>query len=489
MSDILSLTLTEAAAKLKRKEITSVELTTALMNRIEQRNPRINAYITITRDKALAMAAESDKKLAAGTGGLIEGVPVGMKDLFCTHGTRTTAGSQMLKNFIPPYESAVSQNIWNHGGVCTGKLNQDEFGMGASGENSSYGTTQNPWDEARSPGGSSSGSSAAVSDYQCFAATGSDTGGSSRQPAALTGIVGFKPTYGRCSRYGMIAFASSLDHPSLFARTVGDAALFLSTMAGFDERDSTSVNIPTEPYHTDLAALPLKGLKIGLPKEYFIDAMDAAVRESILAAAKRFAAEGAEVIDISLPHTAYAVPTYYIINPAEGSSNLSRYDGMRFGERVDGENLLETYKKSRTAGLGREVKRRIMLGNYTLSSGYYDAYYLKAQQLRTLIARDFTEAYKKVDVILTPTTPTPAFKIGEKANDPVQMYLCDIFTVTANLTGLPAVSVPAGVVEWEGKKLPIGAQFIGKPFAEKHLLQVAHAHEQLTKFTPLTFQN
>ena len=485
MSDLVKLGLKEAAEKIKNREITSVELTKAYLDRIDARNAEINAYVTVDREHALRMAEESDKRVKEGNARLLEGVPLGVKDLFCTKGVRTTACSNILSNFVPPYESTVTANLWKAGAVLLGKTSMDEFAMGASNETSYYGPVKNPWDVTRTPGGSSGGSAAAVSDFQCAAATGSDTGGSIRQPASFTGIVGIKPTYGRCSRYGMVAFASSLDQAGSMARSVEDAALMLRAMSGHDPLDSTSADMPIEAYDENLGDFDVKGMKIGLPDEYFLDSMPAGVRDITLAAAKRFEEAGAEIVKMSLPHTKYAVPTYYIIAPAEAASNLSRYDGMRYGLRVEGSNLSDTYTKSRTAGFGDEVKRRIMVGNYTLSSGYYDAYYTKAQKVRALIAKDFDEAFQNVDVILCPVAPTPAFKIGEKTDDPVAMYLCDVFLNSASLAGLPAVSVPCGTMEYEGQTLPVGVQLIGKKFGEKHLLKVAYAHEQMTKFEPL----
>ena len=475
---LIKLGLKEAATRLKNRDISAVELTRSCLERIETRNSEINAFITVTADKALDMAQQSDKRLKEGNARLIEGVPIGMKDLFCTKGVETTAGSHILQGFVPPYESTVSGNLWKAGAVLLGKTNLDEFAMGSSNETSYFGTVRNPWDTDRTPGGSSGGSSAAVADFMCPGATGTDTGGSIRQPAALTGIVGLKPTYGRCSRYGIVAFASSLDQAGPMTRSVEDAALMLRAMAGFDPLDSTSVDEPIADYDEHLGELNLKGLKIGLPKEYFIKELNADVRGVVMAAVERFQKEGAEVVEISLPHTKYAVPTYYIVAPAEAASNLSRYDGMRFGLRVTGENLADTYCKTRSQGFGWEVKRRIMVGNYTLSSGYYDAYYIKAQQVRSLIAEDFRKAFEKVDVIFTPTSPTPAFKLGEKVEDPIQMYLNDVFTVATSLAGLPGISLPAGLVNG----LPVGVQMIGKPFAEQELLQAAWAHEKMCAF-------
>ena len=478
MTDLVTLGLKEAAIKLRNKEISSTELTQAYLDRINARDGEINSYITVSADEALAMAKTADGRLQKGEGGLIEGVPLGIKDLFCTKGVQTTAASNILKGFVPPYESTVTQNLWNEGGVMLGKLNLDQFGMGSSNENSHFGPVKNPWNNALTPGGSSGGSAAAVADYLCAGATATDTGGSSRQPAAFSGVVGFKPTYGRCSRFGVVAFASSLDQASLMTRNVEDAALMMRVMGGYDPKDSTSANIPMPALDENLAGLDLKGLKIGLPKEYFVEGLDESIKAHIKSAVKRFEAEGAEVVEVSLPHTKYAVPTYYIIGPAEAAANLSRYDGMRYGLRAEGGNLNETYCNSRSQGFGDEVKRRIMIGNYTLSSGYYDAYYIKGQKVRSLIAQDFTKVFEQVDVLFTPTAPTPAFGLGSKVDDPIQMYLADIFTVASSLAGLPAISVPAGLVNG----LPVGMQIIGKAFAEEHLLQVAHAHEKMCGF-------
>ncbi len=481
MSELVKLGLKEASEKIKNKEISSVELTSALLERIDARNENINAYVEVVHDKALEMAEASDKRIKDGNARLMEGVPLGIKDLFCTAGVPTTACSNILKGFTPAYESTVTKNLWKTGAVMLGKTNLDQFAMGSSNETSAFGTVKNPWDEERTPGGSSGGSAAAVADYMCLGATGTDTGGSIRQPAAFSGIVGLKPTYGRCSRWGIVAFASSLDQAGPMARSVEDTALMFRGMSGYDPLDTTSADMPIESFDENLDNLSLKGLKIGLPKEYFVDGMDEDIKKATYDAVARFKAEGAEIVEISLPHTKYAVPTYYIVAPAEAASNLARYDGMRYGQRVEGENLDDTYTKTRTAGFGDEVKRRIMIGNYTLSSGYYDAYYSKAQKVRALIADDFKKAFAKVDVILTPTAPTPAFKTGEKVSDPIQMYLNDIFTVATSLAGLPGISVPSGMVNG----MPVGVQFIGKAFDEKHLLKVAFAHERMTGFKPL----
>ena len=488
MSDLIKLGLKEAAEKIKNKEITSVELVTALLNRMEARNNVINGYVHIDRDHALAMAADSDERVKNGNPRLLEGVPVAIKDLFCTKGVRTTACSKMLENFVPAYESTVTEHLWQAGAVLLGKTNMDEFAMGASGENSAFGAAANPWDTSRVAGGSSSGSAAVVSDWQAPAATGSDTGGSIRYPAAFTGLVGLRPTYGRCSRYGMVAFASSLDQAAPIARNVEDTALLFRAMSGYDEKDTTSADKPIEAYDEDLANFDVKGLKIGLPKEYFIEGLDPEIRELTMQTAKRFEERGAELVDISLPHTQYAVPTYYIIAPAEAAANLSRYDGMRYGLRVPGDNLKETYVNSRSAGFGEEVQRRIMVGNYTLSSGYYDAYYTKAQKVRSLITKDLHEAFKQVDVILTPTAPSAAFKMGEKTADPIQMYMCDVFLNAAALAGTPGISVPAGTVEQDGTALPVGVQFMAPAFEERKLLQIAYAHEQMIDFKLLEAQ-
>jgi aspartyl-tRNA(Asn)/glutamyl-tRNA(Gln) amidotransferase subunit A len=489
MADLIQLGLKEAAEKIKNREISSVELTEACLARIEVRQPEVNAFIRICADTALEMAAAADHRVKEGKGRLLEGVPLGIKDLFCTKGVPTTAASHMLEGFVPPYESTVTANLWRAGGVLLGKLNMDEFAMGTTNEHSYYGPVRNPWALDRIPGGSSGGSAAAVADYQCPAATGTDTGGSIRQPAAMCGVVGIRPTYGRCSRYGMVAFASSLDQAGAFGRNVTDAALLLRAMSGHDPKDSTSADVPMESFDEKLEACDVDHLRIGIPKEYMAaEGLDPRIRDIVKGAARKFEAQGAEIVEVSLPHTEYGPPAYYIIAPAEAASNLARYDGMRYGLRVEGENLVETYKKSRAAGFGREVKRRIMIGNYTLSSGYYDAYYSKAQRVRTLIAQDFQSVFEKVDVLLAPTTPTPAFKLGG-ITDPVQMYLQDMFTLQVNLAGLPGVSVPAGVVGEEGTNLPVGVQFIGKPFAEKDLLKVAYAFEQMAEVEQLEVQH
>lgn len=475
---LLTLTATQALAKLRAKEISAVELTTASLERAKAIAP-LNAFLDVTESHALAQAAAADAAYANGTAGALAGLPLGIKDLFCTSGIRTTAASKMLEPFTPAYESTVTAKLWQAGAVCLGKLNMDEFAMGGSGENSAFGATRNPWDTERVPGGSSSGSAAAVAAYAGFGATGSDTGGSIRQPASFTGTVGIKPTYGRCSRFGMVAFASSLDQAGIFARTAEDAALLLQTIAGHDANDSTSAPLEVPNWVGELKSIDLKGLKIGLPKEYFIDALNPDIKNAVMAAAKRFEAEGAELVEVSLPTTPYAVAAYYIVAPAEAASNLARYDGMRYGLRVPGNGLIETYINSRTAGFGNEVKRRIMVGNYALSSGYYDAYYTKAMQVRTLIANEFDAVFKQVDVLFCPTAPSLPFKIGAKANDPVSLYLEDAFTIPASMAGLPGISVPCATASEDGTTLPIGLQMIGPRWAEGKLLQLAHAWEGL----------
>jgi aspartyl-tRNA(Asn)/glutamyl-tRNA(Gln) amidotransferase subunit A len=477
-------TLAEARDALKAKKISSQELTAALVKAVEEARP-LNAYVTETPEKALAMAKASDARLAKGEGGALEGLPLAIKDLFCTKGVRTTAGSKILGNFVPPYESTVTQNLWNEGAVMLGKTNMDEFAMGSSNETSTHGPVFNPWRAKNSnanlvPGGSSGGSSAAVAAGLCLAATGTDTGGSIRQPAAVTGTVGLKPTYGRCSRFGIVAFASSLDQAGPMTKTVRDAAILLKCMASMDPKDSTSVDLPVPDYEKQLEG-GIKGLKVGIPREYRMDGAPPEIAALWDKGAEWLKAQGAEIIEISLPHTKYALPTYYIVAPAEASSNLARYDGVRFGYRAKGaHDITNLYEKSRAEGFGPEVQRRILIGTYVLSAGYYDAYYARAQKLRTLIARDFTEAYKKCDVILTPATPGPAFPVGDRSDDPVAMYLNDVFTVTVNLAGLPGLAVPAGLT---ASGLPLGLQLIGKAFDEGTILRAGLAIEQAANFT------
>ena len=483
-SNLMDFTLAEARDAVHKKKVSSKELTAAFIKAVADARP-LNAFVTETPEKALEMAVASDVRIAHDEVRPLEGLPLAIKDLFCTKGVRTTAGSNILSNFIPPYESTVSQNLWSAGAVMLGKTNMDEFAMGSSNETSHFGPVFNPWRARNSnanlvPGGSSGGSAAAVSGSLCLAATGTDTGGSIRQPAAVTGIVGLKPTYGRCSRWGIVAFASSLDQAGPMTRTVRDAAILLKHMASVDPKDSTSVDMPVPDYEAGLES-GVKGLRVGIPKEYRIDGAPPEIDALWRKGAEWLEAQGAEIVEVSLPHTKYALPTYYIVAPAEASSNLARYDGVRFGHRAKGANdIIDLYEKSRSEGFGKEVQRRILIGTYVLSSGYYDAYYARAQKLRTLIARDFTEAFKTCDVLLTPATPGPAFGVGEKTLDPVSMYLNDVFTVTVNLAGLPGISVPAGLT---ANGLPLGLQFIGKAFDEATILRAARAIEIAASFS------
>ncbi|MBA1349124.1 Asp-tRNA(Asn)/Glu-tRNA(Gln) amidotransferase subunit GatA [Rhizobium sp. WYCCWR 11146] len=489
MSELTSLTIAEARQKLRAKEITAIELTEAYISAIDAANGRLNAYIKITPDLARVMAKNSDGRIAAGKAGDLEGIPLGIKDLFATVGVHTQACSHILDGFEPRYESTVTQNLWDDGAVMLGKLNMDEFAMGSSNETSYYGAVINPWRAAGSnqqlvPGGSSGGSAAAVAAHLCAGATATDTGGSIRQPAAFTGTVGIKPTYGRCSRWGTVAFASSLDQAGPIARDVRDAAILLKSMASVDAKDTTSVDLPVPDYEAALGQ-SLKGMKIGIPNEYRVDGMPDEIETLWRQGIAWLKDAGAEIVDISLPHTKYALPAYYIVAPAEASSNLARYDGVRYGLRVDGKDIVDMYEKTRAAGFGKEVKRRIMIGTYVLSAGYYDAYYIRAQKVRTLIKRDFELAFDAgVDAILTPATPSSAFGVADEnlAADPVKMYLNDIFTVTVNMAGLPGIAVPAGL---DHKGLPLGLQLIGKPFDEETLFKTAHVIEQAAgRFTP-----
>ena len=470
------MTIAELSAALRAGQFSSVELTRALLARIESLNPRLNALITVTAEQALADAEAADARRAKGEQGALLGIPFAHKDLFCTQGVRTSCGSKMLDNFVSPYDATVVARLKAAGIVSLGKTNLDEFAMGSSNETSFYGPVRNPWDENKVSGGSSGGSAAAVAARLLPAATGSDTGGSIRQPAALCGISGLKPTYGRVSRYGMIAYASSLDQGGPMARTAEDMALLLNAMAGFDARDSTSVERPVADYAENLSS-SIEGLKIGLPKEYFGEGLDPQVAKAVEAAIDEYRKLGAEVKEISLPNTALAVPVYYVIAPAEASTNLSRFDGVRFGYRCENpQDLEDLYKRSRGEAFGPEVKRRILVGTYALSSGYYDAYYLKAQKVRRLIREDFVRAFEQVDVIMGPTAPTVAFGLGEKAANPLQMYLMDIYTIAANLAGVPGLSIPAGFAHG----MPVGLQIIGKDFDEARLLNVAHKFQQAT---------
>jgi len=482
MTDLTKLTLAEARDGLLAKRFSAVELTQAFLGAIEAANPHLNAYVLVTPERALAQAHASDGRIATGTARPLEGLPLGHKDLFCTKGVRTTACSRILDDFKPTYEATVGQNLWDAGAVMLGKLNNDEFAMGSSNETSCFGPVVSPWRRTRNgqpdnaklvPGGSSGGSAAAVSADLCLAATATDTGGSIRQPAAITGTVGIKPTYGRCSRWGIVAFASSLDQAGPITKTVRDAAIMLGQMASHDPKDSTSVDTPV-PDYTAALGQSLRGLRVGIPKEYRVDGMSAEAEQLWRRGIEWLKAGGATIHDITLPHTKYALPAYYIVAPAECSSNLARYDGVRYGLRVPGKDLIETYENTRAAGFGKEVRRRVLIGTYVLSAGYYDAYYLKAQKVRTLIKRDFDEAWSKVDVVLTPTTPSPAFAQGEKSGDPLAMYLEDIFTVTVNMAGLPGISVPAGL---SSDGTPLGLQLIGKPFDEATLFRAAQVIE------------
>ena len=473
---------------LAKKTISSVEMTQAFLTRINQYNPVINAFITIDNEKSLAQARAADVRIANGTAEPLTGIPFAQKDIFCAKGWQTTCGSKMLNNFIAPYDAHVISQFDHAGAVNLGKTNMDEFAMGSSNETSYFGGVKNPWDIDRVPGGSSGGSAAAVAARLCAAATGTDTGGSIRQPASLCGFTGLKPTYGLVSRFGMIAFASSLDQAGPMAKSAEDCALMMNVMAGFDVRDSTSLNREKEDYTRGLVnmqvELPLKGLRIGLPKEYFADGLDADVAKVVQEAIDQYRKLGAVTVDISLPNSQLSIPVYYVLAPAEASSNLSRYDGVRFGHRAaEYDDLMDMYMKSRAEGFGAEVKRRILIGTYVLSAGYYDAYYLKAQQIRRLIADDFTQAFTKCDVIMGPTAPSTAFKAGEKADDPVAMYLQDVYTIATNLAGLPGMSIPAGfAVSSDGKSLPVGLQIMGNYFDEARMLEVAHAYQLSTNW-------
>ena len=472
---MIDASLKELSAALAQKKISSVELTTLFLDRIERHNPTLNAFVTVDRDKALQQAAVADQKVDAGRT-VLTGIPLAHKDIFCAEGWRTTCGSKMLANFVSPYDAHVVERLNQAGMVTLGKCNMDEFAMGSSNETSHFGPVKNPWDTACVPGGSSGGSAAAVAARLAPIATGTDTGGSIRQPAALCGLTGLKPTYGVVSRYGMIAFASSLDQAGPMGRSAEDCALLLNGMAGFDARDSTSLERPTEDYTRDLDK-PLDGLRIGLPKEFFGAGMDDGVRAAVEAALAEYRKLGATTVEVSLPNSGLSVPAYYVIAPAEASSNLSRFDGVRYGHRAaDYSDLNDMYAKSRAEGFGDEVKRRILIGTYVLSHGYYDAYYLKAQKIRRLIAADFQEAFKVCDVIMGPTTPSVAFKFGEKSADPVQMYLSDIYTISTNLAGLPGMSLPCGF----DKGLPVGLQIIGPWFGEAKMFNVAHRYQQAT---------
>ena len=477
------LTLAAALDGLAKKQVSSAELTDEFLAAIDKANPQLNAYVAVTHDKARAMAKASDERRAKGKAGALEGAPLGIKDLFCTEGVRTTACSNILGEFTPTYESTVTRQLWDAGAVMLGKLNMDEFAMGSSNETSRFGPVANPWrgksNSTLTPGGSSGGSASAVAADLCLAATATDTGGSIRQPAAFTGTVGIKPTYGRCSRWGIVAFASSLDQAGPIAKNVEDSAIMLAAMSGHDPQDSTSLPIKVPDFRVAVGK-SIKGKKIGIPKEYRVDGMPAEIEKLWDEGAAWLKAAGAEIVPITLPHTKYALPTYYIVAPAEASSNLARYDGMRYGARKSGKDLEDVYKQTRAAGFGAEVQRRIVIGAYVLSAGYYDAYYLRAQKVRTKIADDFRAAFEKCDAILTPTTPSAAFPVGQKNADPVAMYLNDVFTVTANLAGLPGLSLPAAL---DANGLPLGLQIIGRALDEETVFSVAGAVEKAAGFT------
>jgi len=487
MSELTSLSLAESLRSLRKREFSAKELTEAHIAAVAGARA-LNAFVLQTPERAREMAARADAALARGEGGPLAGVPLGVKDMFCTAGVRTTACSHILENFVPTYESTVSANLWRAGAVMLGKLNNDEFAMGSSNENSCFGPVASPWRRRGSevrlvPGGSSGGSAAAVAARLCTGAVGTDTGGSIRQPASFAGIVGIKPTYGRCSRWGVIAYASSLDQAGPFARTVRDCAILLRSMAGFDPKDTTSVDVPVPDYEASLGR-SVRGMKIGVPREYRVEGMADEIEALWRRGATWLEAAGAEMVEVSLPHTRYALPAYYIVAAAEASSNLARYDGVRYGLREASRDIVDMYERTRAVGFGAEVRRRIMIGTYVLSAGYYDAYYLRAQKVRTLIKRDFEDCFKAgIDAILTPTTPSAAFAIGEKgAGDPIEMYLNDVFTVTVNMAGLPGISIPGGL---DAKGLPLGLQLIGRPFEEETLFALGEVIEQAAgRFSP-----
>ena len=477
-SNLNKLTISEARKRLRAKEFSSVELTRACLDRIGAVEPKLHAFITVCESEALAQAEAADRRLAASDAPPLCGIPLGIKDIYVTRGVRTTCGSKILENFVPPFDATVFERLRAEGAVFVGKTNMDEFAMGSSTENSAFGPTRNPHDLARVAGGSSGGSAAAVAADECLASLGTDTGGSIREPASFCGVVGIKPTYSRVSRYGVVAYASSLDQVGPFAKSVRDAAILVRSLAGADPRDSTCSARPVPDYERALTG-DVKGIRLGVPKEYFVEGMDPEVEGAVRSALKSYQAMGAKTVDISLPHTPYAIAAYYLIATAEASANLARYDGIRYGLRVEAENHVELYNHTRARGFGTEVKRRIMLGTFALSAGYYDAYYLKAQKVRTLIRRDFERAFEQCDLIVTPTAPTTAFKIGEKTSDPLQMYLSDIFTISVNLAGLPAMVIPCAC---DGRNLPIGLQIIGAPFGEEAIFRAADAYERSGAF-------
>lgn len=476
--ELHELGISELSKVIIKREASALEIANSFHERIEEVEERVKAYVTLPKEETLKAASRADGEISNGNIRPLTGIPIGVKDNMCTKGVLTTCSSKVLRNFIPPYESTVTSKLNENGYVLMGKTNLDEFAMGSSTENSGFHTTKNPWDLGRIPGGSSGGSAAAVAADECAAALGSDTGGSIRQPAACCGVVGLKPTYGRVSRYGLVAFASSLDQIGPITKNVRDAALLMNIISGRDPLDSTSAPVDV-PDFTRALGMDLKGLKIGIPGEYFIEGMDPEVEMSVREAIKRLESLGAIPVDVTLPHTEYAIATYYILCTSEASSNLARYDGVKYGFRAEKKGLMDMYMETRAQGFGAEVKRRIMLGTYALSSGYYEAYYKKAQQVRTLIKQDFDNAFKAVDVIVTPTSPTPAFKIGEKIGDPLQMYLADIFTISVNLAGVPGISIPCG---FASGNLPVGLQLIGRHFDEETLLRVSYAYEQATEW-------
>jgi aspartyl-tRNA(Asn)/glutamyl-tRNA(Gln) amidotransferase subunit A len=480
MTELIRLTIAEAQAKLRQREISSRELTRACLDRIAAVEPKLNAFITVTEDEALTQADAADALLAKGDAPPLCGIPLGIKDIYATKGVKTTCASKILANFVPPFDATVIARLRAEGAVFVGKANMDEFAMGSSTENSAFGPTRNPYDLDRVAGGSSGGSAAAVAAYECLASLGTDTGGSIREPASFCGVVGIKPTYSRVSRYGVVAYASSLDQVGPFSRTVRDAAIMLRSLAGIDPNDSTCSARPVPDYERALTG-DVEGLRIGVPKEYFVEGMAPEVEKSVREALANLQKAGARTVDISLPHTSYAVAAYYLVATAEASANLARYDGIRYGLRVPADNNIELYEKSRAQGFGAEVKRRIMLGTFALSAGYYDAYYLKGQKVRTLIRRDFERGFETCDVVMAPVAPTTAFKLGEKTDDPLTMYLSDIFTISVNLAGLPGMSIPCG---YDGAGLPIGLQIIGAPFSEETMFRVGDAYERLGAFKP-----
>jgi aspartyl-tRNA(Asn)/glutamyl-tRNA(Gln) amidotransferase subunit A len=480
MSELNRLNIAEAQAKLRKREISARELARACLDRIAAVEPKLNAFITVTEAEALAQADAADARLANGDAPPLCGIPLGIKDIYATKGVKTTCASKILANFVPPFDATVIARLRAEGAVFVGKANMDEFAMGSSTENSAFGPTRNPYDLERVAGGSSGGSAAAVAAFECLASLGTDTGGSIREPASFCGVVGIKPTYSRVSRYGVVAYASSLDQVGPFSRTVRDAAIMLRSLAGLDANDSTCSARAVPDYERALTG-DVKGMRIGVPKEYFVEGMAPEVEKSVREALANLQKAGARTVDISLPHTPYAVAAYYLVATAEASANLSRYDGIRFGLRVPADNNIELYEKSRAQGFGAEVKRRIMLGTFALSAGYYDAYYLKGQKVRTLIRRDFEKAFETCDAVMAPVAPTTAFKLGEKTDDPLTMYLSDIFTISVNLAGLPGMSIPCG---YDGAGLPIGLQIIGAPFSEETIFRVGDAYEKLGAFKP-----